>query len=65
MTQPNSGSYLKLSTDGREAVLPKFIGRRLLRHAVWYLRSRRRDTNDFQAARLLLVCLRKSLKETL
>jgi len=45
--------------DGRGAVLPKLIARRLLRHAVWYLRARGRDTNDFQAAWVLLVCLRK------
>ena len=38
----------------------RMIARRLIRHAVWYLRARGRDTNDFQAARLLLVCLRKS-----
>ena len=37
----------------------RMIARRLIRHAVWYLRARGRDTNDFQAARLLLVCLRK------
>lgn len=43
----------------------RMIARRLIRHAVWYLRARKRDSNDLQAARVLLVCLRKSLKETL
>jgi hypothetical protein len=57
-----------LAKEGREGstgVESSRIGRRILRHAVWYLRARKRDSNDLQAARLLLVCLRKCLKETL
>lgn len=55
----------KEGREGFTGVESSRIERRLIRHAVWYLRARGRDTNDFQAARLLLVCLRKSLKETL
>lgn len=32
---------------------------RMLRHAIWYLRARRRDENDWPASNLILECLQK------
>ena len=33
------------------------IALRMIRHAIWYLRSRNRSADDLQAANLLLHCL--------
>jgi hypothetical protein len=50
----------KVGREGSTGVeSSRIIGRRILRHAVWYLRARKRDKDDLRAARVLLVCLRK------
>lgn len=35
----------------------RLIALRMMRHAIWYLRSRHRSSDDVQAANLLLRCL--------
>lgn len=48
--------------EGRETFVSevsRFIAKRIVRHAVWYLRSRHRDKNDLKAAWVLLKCLRE------
>jgi hypothetical protein len=37
--------------------LTRLTALRLVRHAIWYLRSRHRDPQDIQAANVLLRCL--------
>lgn len=47
---------LETTTAGVSSLL---IARRIIRHAVWYLRARDRDSEDRIAAKVLLRCLRK------
>jgi hypothetical protein len=35
----------------------RLVALRLVRHAIWYLRSRHRSSDDVQAANVLLRCL--------
>lgn len=35
----------------------RLIALRMIRHAIWYLRSRNRSSDDVQAANMLLRCL--------
>ena len=35
----------------------RLIALRMIRHAIWYLRSHRRSSDDVQAANVLLRCL--------
>ena len=35
----------------------RYVALRLVRHAIWYLRSRRSSADDVEAANLLLRCL--------
>ncbi|HZW05361.1 MAG TPA: hypothetical protein VFF58_00505 [Candidatus Nitrosotalea sp.] len=37
----------------------RLVALRLVRHAIWYLRSRHRSSDDVQAANVLLHCLAK------
>lgn len=45
--------------EATTAGVSRLIAMRMLRHAVWYLRARDRDSEDRIAAKLLLRCLRK------
>jgi hypothetical protein len=45
--------------EATTAGVSRFVARRLLRHAVWYLRARDRDKEDRIAAKVLLQSLRK------
>jgi hypothetical protein len=45
--------------EATTAGVSRLIARRLLRHAVWYLRARDRDKEDRIAARVLLQSLRR------
>jgi 5-methylcytosine-specific restriction endonuclease McrBC regulatory subunit McrC len=43
----------------------RLVALRLVRHAIWYLRSRNRSADDLQAANLLLRCLVEMKKSSL
>ena len=45
--------------EATTAGVSRLIAQRILRHAVWYLRARDRDSEDRQAAKVLLRCLRR------
>ena len=43
----------------------RLIALRMVRHAIWYLRSRRRSSDDVQATNMLLRCLVKIRKDSI
>ena len=43
----------------------RLVALRLMRHAIWYLRSRRRSADDAEAANVLLRCLVKLRQDSI